>query len=93
MAALRKQNSTASMGRRSFCLVSVVVVLIVLARSNLVHSRAIQPPATSYTQVDGREKSVELHPFPVPVPSNGNTKLSLDFNKLASGPSKKGPGH
>nr|DAD41382.1 TPA_asm: hypothetical protein HUJ06_015705 [Nelumbo nucifera] len=102
MAAFRNNNSTASLGK-NLLLVSMIVVLVILSRPNLVRSRSIRSSrsarhttTTGRHQIDGTNSS-GLTPFSVSSNSKTNggpsSPKSLLYNKLASGPSTKGPGH
>lgn len=96
--ALREKSTTAS--RKSLWFKLGVMVLLVATQIVFVESRALRSmenfTAGGYEQVTGLGGSVAVVPSSTDVASNNSTSRpsvrSLAY-KLASGPSKKGPGH
>ncbi|PIA27044.1 hypothetical protein AQUCO_08300018v1 [Aquilegia coerulea] len=86
----------------SFCFILMIVMLLVSTELSLVQCRTLRPAgiSTGCEQEDhqGNENSAGIASFLVSSnnssssTSRDSTVRSLAFN-LASGPSKKGPGH
>ncbi|KAJ6344761.1 hypothetical protein OIU76_006311 [Salix suchowensis] len=84
---------------RSLWFVLGLMLLVVSTEMRAVHCRALRSAtstttATEYQQVDGAQESKGVASFVVSS-NNSSSRSSLRsfMFKLASGPSKRGPGH
>ncbi|KAF9621987.1 hypothetical protein IFM89_029207 [Coptis chinensis] len=91
------KNMIPKASKNCFYLILIIVVLLLSIQLSLVQGRALRSTGTSNgcEQEGGAENSVGIASFLVSSnnsSSYASTVRSLAF-KLASGPSKKGPGH
>ncbi|KAI5563806.1 hypothetical protein POPTR_014G022000v4 [Populus trichocarpa] len=76
-----------------------LMLLVVSTEMRVVHCRALRSTSstittTGYQQVDGAQESKAMASFVVSSnKSSGRPSLRSLMFKLASGPSKRGPGH
>lgn len=100
MAVIKKSSATSM---KSHLFVLGITIMVVSAQFRLGESRALRPTkgstpmaACGQHEADGAEQPVGMGSFVVSSNNSSSTthspQRSLDA-KLASGPSKKGPGH